>query len=774
MKRLALMLLLLTALVAPTVLFIRPSTRATAGTTFTVNSTADPGDGTCDATECTLREAIAAANANAGTDTIVFTIPGTGRHTIKPASALPTIADPLTIDGYTQPGASPNTNPPGQGTNAVLMIELDGSSAIAGVIGLTIVASDSIVRGLVINRFGGYGISIGTNGRNVVEGNFIGTDATGTADLGNTWSGVAISATSNNVIGGTTAAARNVISGNNSSGVFVSGSGATGNRVEGNLIGTDATGTSVLGNSQDGVLVVGLGVSSNVIGGTAPAARNVISGNGTGVQVFSGATGTTIQGNFIGTDVTGTADVGNTTNGVIINGTSDNLIGASSPGAGNVISGNNQNGVHFEGSSATGNHVEGNYIGTDATGAVALGNSGSGVYINGAPSNTIGGTMSASRNVISGNAQKGVTIVGGNATGNLIQGNFIGTDVTGTAALGNCSDGVTLNAAPSNRIGGETAEARNVISGNRLAGVEIVGPSAAGNLVQGNFIGTDATGSSDLGNRLFGVNINQASGNTIGGTAVGAGNVISGNDQEGVLITNAASGNFVQGNSIGTDANHAAILGNSSSGVLINASASNTVGGTASGAANTIAHNGGDGVRVEGATANTIRTDSIYSNGRKGIENINGGNAELAPPLIDTVGGSVSGHTNPKCYPCTVDVFSDSDGQGRVFHGSTSTNNDPAATWIYLGAVSGPNITATITDASGNTSEFSPPAAYFPPVGGIAELPGLAGVSSQEAAARGGGSNWSAAAHAALAGGLAAAVAAFSAGGWYARRRWLR
>ena len=142
-------------------------------TTFTVNSTADLGDGACDATECTLREAINAANANAGADTIAFNIPAatdagcdaaTGVCTIQPGSALPTITDPVVIDGYTQPGASPNTNPTGQGLNTVVKIELDGSQLITPGDGVKITAGSSTVRGLVINRFGGQGILLQTNG----------------------------------------------------------------------------------------------------------------------------------------------------------------------------------------------------------------------------------------------------------------------------------------------------------------------------------------------------------------------------------------------------------------------------------------------------------------------------------------------------------------------------------------------------------------------------------------------------------------------------------
>ena len=150
---------------------------------FTVDSTGDavdvmPGDNVCDdgAGDCTLRAAIMESNAAVSADTIAFNISGTGPHTIQPASVLPGITDPVVIDGYTQPGATANTNPVGLGLNTVLMIELDGSLAGTGtgIDGLKVYAGHSTVRGLVINHFDGNGIVIAINGDNLIEGNFIG------------------------------------------------------------------------------------------------------------------------------------------------------------------------------------------------------------------------------------------------------------------------------------------------------------------------------------------------------------------------------------------------------------------------------------------------------------------------------------------------------------------------------------------------------------------------------------------------------------------------
>jgi titin len=354
-------------------------------------------------------------------------------------------------------------------------------------------------------------------------------------------------------------------------------------------------------------------------------------------------------------------------------------------------------------------------------------------------------------------------------------GNFIGTDVTGAAPLGNNGEGVLIIGAPGNTIGGTASGARNVISGNGV-GVWIDSDGASGNQVLGNFIGTDVTGTAGLGNYGQGVWIYHASNNMIGGTAAGAGNVISGNGAQGVEINGIlATGNQILGNLIGTQSDGLSPLGNRLSGVIIaNSASSNSVGGTASGAGNAIANNTGAGVWVTGTftARNTIRGNSVHSNGSKGIANVNGGNTELAPPIIDSVGGSVSGHTNPKCYPCTVEVFSDSEDEGRIYHGSPATNDDATGTWLYPGGVTGPNVTATITDAYGNTSEFSVPVAYFPAVGGIAELPDVAQGSPNRADLPK-DSSPSASRYVPLAG-LAAALAALIAGAWYARRRWLR
>lgn len=290
--------LVLAALLAMSMM-LAASKSAHADTTFTVNSTVDPGNGVCDFS-CTLREAITAANNTPGRDTIRFNIFGSGVRTISPDTKLPAITEALTIDGYTQTGASPNTK--ARGTNAQLMVELDGSllesPAGFGQNGLSITADDVVVRGLVINRFDdGNGIVVfGDSPTGVkVEGNFIGTDASGTQDLGNS-AGVVISGSDgSNTVGGVSPDDRNLISANDDEGVLLL---SEDNKVQGNLIGTGKDGAADLGNDGDGVALES--VTGNIVGG---GEANIIAFNGSdGVEVGDSdgpATGNRILGNSI-------------------------------------------------------------------------------------------------------------------------------------------------------------------------------------------------------------------------------------------------------------------------------------------------------------------------------------------------------------------------------------------------------------------------------------------------------------------------------------------
>ncbi len=243
---------------------------------FVVNNITDehdtmPGDGICNSgTGCSLRAAIEESNALLGADTITFNIPGSGAHTITPAMPLPQILDPVTIDATTQPGFMGNP-----------LIELNGNNAGPGN-GLDIFAGGSVVRGLVINRFDGNGIGINGGGNNIIERNFIGTDISGTISLGNSQNGILITS-GQHTIGGTSASARNLISGNGSAGIRLNDSTAIGCLIQGNFIGTTVSGTSALGNTGDGIDI--FNASNNTIGGSTAGAGNTIAFNG-GFGVF--------------------------------------------------------------------------------------------------------------------------------------------------------------------------------------------------------------------------------------------------------------------------------------------------------------------------------------------------------------------------------------------------------------------------------------------------------------------------------------------------------
>jgi hypothetical protein len=324
----------------------------------------------------------------------------------------------LTIDGTTQPGFAGSP-----------LIELNGTDAGVGTNGLVISAQNSVIQGLEINAFRGDGADLVAAGvvlsgnDNVVRGNFLGTDLTGTQAVGNDV-GVLISRGEFNHVGGTTAGERNLISGNSVAGVEIrgtpGGADAIGNGMRGNYIGTDVTGTLALGNGTGVYFARG---SNNSIGGPGAGFGNLISGNLLeGVKIESGAG--TIQGNLIGTDVTGTRALGNRI-GVLLSGerARNNHIGGTTAGLGNLISGNCEDGLQVDSVVTGGTVVQGNLIGTDVTGTGALGNGGNGVVIRGGATNAIGGRTAGAGNTIAFNGGDGVLVDGG--IRNAILGNAI-------------------------------------------------------------------------------------------------------------------------------------------------------------------------------------------------------------------------------------------------------------------------------------------------------------------------------------------------------------
>lgn len=428
-----------------------------------------------------LRQAILDANTAPGTNTILFRIPGSGLVSISPSSPLPSITDPVVIDGTTQ-----------SGFNGSPKIELRGDMAGSVASGLVLEAP-STVRGLCINRFELNGIELSAPGYHHIVGNYIGTDITGTKPLPNNGAGILTRQAIDSDIGGSTAADRNLISGNRFS----------------------------------------------------------------GVEIAEGATDIRIRGNYIGTDITGLIAMGNRGAGVLISSASRVSLGGSQPGDGNLISGNLQSGVNLNINLAQNpplptdaNVIQGNRIGVGVDGITRLANGGSGVLIFGNCSKTlVGGTNALSGNTISGNQFNGVEIVG-NASDTQVLGNRIGTDDLGYSIVQNLLDGILISAggiggAPiGTHIGSTNVGGGNVISGNSYSGIEI-DARGSGTRIEGNFIGTDPRLISRMGNTFAGIFVSQEevanAANT--GPVVIERNVIAFNLEAGVDVQDRRSPN---------------------------------------------------------------------------------------------------------------------------------------------------------------------------------------------------------------------------------------
>ena len=620
-------------------------------TVLTLNEAIRVTNGTLAVATLTAQEQaqISGAPANPGMDTIHFNIPGSGVPTITDSLVIPSITDALILDGTTQPAGK-------------VALESPGAQAA-----LRITAGNSTVRGMVVNG-ACRGIQLATNGNNVIEGNFLGTSIDGTASgTGNSCDQIEVDDSVNNTIGGTTAAARNIISGGSptstASGVNFNGPNATGNLVQGNYIGPDVTGMAVLGNRGNGIEVLTPSCINNTIGGTTAGAGNVISGNGRdtiGGQsgILLQAPSQLIQGNIIGLNKDGTAALASQSAGIRVT-VSNVIIGGTTPAARNLIAGNGtagnaSHGVVLTSSNAINCLIQGNYIGTDATGTSAVPNAGHGILMIAAKNTVVGGTVAGARNLISGNLSDGISIqrvAFGDPTDNQVQGNYIGTDVTGTLAIGNQSDGVGLGEGLGGmggvnlQIGGSTAAARNVISGNRQNGIALRGFAEANpNHVEGNFVGTNAFGTGALGNGLNGVLITSGTtnGHHIGATSAGAGNVIAFNGADGIASdAGRVIGGPVLSNSIFTN-----------SGLGID--------------------RGSDGMTSNVSTRadNTPVLTTVNTNG--GTTTING---TLQENHTTSVNYTVQFFSNLSCDPSSF-------GEGQTFIGQTTvnvTNNQPVS-----------------------------------------------------------------------------------------------
>ena len=626
-------------------------------------------------------------------------------------------------------------------------IGTDASGTVAagnGGNGIIIAGAKDNVTASVVSANAGVGI-VSSGGQSEITGNFVGTNSSGTAALGNGQAGII--AAGSDRIGGL--GQPNVISANGSSGIVVLGPSG-GGTIDQNNIGVTANGTAALPNGTDSLAPYRDGITDLAPGVTIGQAGNVISGNrGNGIFVGPAGTGTKIGENVIGTDGSGSLPIGNAGNGIVLAGGNvsvGSFIHAfqglpPTQAGGNVIAANGGDGILILSSK---NSVQQNYVGLNVVGG-ALANAGNGIEIRGGDNNVIGnvnrpaaGQVGMASNVISANGAAGVSIrtdsSGAGGTGNIVEGDYIGMNRFGKMPLGNAGNGVEVFAS-NNFIGVGPYLTQNVIVGNGGSGVylgDALGIPQTGNQVLGNQIGNSEGKPGGIppapiyGNARDGVTIYRSGNNTIDS------NSIAQNGENGVSVRAAVPGS--------SDSNHNQISrnyidGNSQNGVIFFASSNNTA------ISNTISRNGYNGVAIVAgtpagtdATGNRISGNTILLNNRLGIDLGDDGVTPNHP------GGATSGPNKFQNYPVilsataitgattvqymldsppgayTIEFYSDltpdpgGHGQGGQFLASATIDvATPGQTFTAhlpvtrLGSV----VTATATDASGNTSEFA-------------------------------------------------------------------
>lgn len=493
------------------------------------------------------------------------------------------------------------------------------------------------------------------------------------------------------------------------SAIVLDGAGATDNTISAMQIGESARGVADL--NYIGVELRD-GAARNTIGGAGAADGNAISASLNAGVLLSGADTQENQviGNQIGPGMLPGAPA-NEFGVSILGDARHNLI------ARNVIGGNTY-GIYLR--NAEHNQIAGNTIGLAGDGMTPLPNTQGGIYITGGSSeNQIGGINAADRNLIGANGGPGIYIANAGSDFNQIQGNYIGLSADGLTPRGNLRQGVLIAfGAANNLIGGGTASAGNVIVYNGLGGVRL---DSDNNQVLNNLIGVAPDQSTPLGNQLNGVRIsgqgNQVSKNMIafnqlvGVLAGGSANTIHENE----IRQNALAGVCVTGAENSLLANAIAENGGST---LISSECQITSGVYITGTGtlleqNSILDNNGPGVVISQGDSNTLTANSISGNHDLGILLSEGGNTAIAPPQITSV--SASAVRGVACPGCTVELFSDSGGQGREALSSAIADASGAFTCALPPLPLRGYLTATLTDAGGNTSSFSIPAGAPPP-----------------------------------------------------------
>jgi hypothetical protein len=755
---------------------------------------------------------------------------------ISPASVLPTItANGTVIDGTTQASNY------GSDTNSLgPEVEIDGSGAGAGVAGFTITGGGSTVEGLVINRFGGDGVLITNNGGNTIIGNYIGTDPSGTADQGNGDEGVDIR-TANNTVGGTAASDRNIISGNADDGLAIESASATGNSVMGNYIGIDATGNAPIANDANGVAIKTGASDNIVGGSAAGAGNIISGNTASGLVIRDGGTtGNTVQGNLIGTDATGTLNVGNTASGIqITGGAQTNAIGGTGAGEGNTIAYSGQDGVWVDGATTTQNPILGNLIYDN--GGLGIDLAPDGVTSNDAGDGDAGPNNLQNYPVITARITNGVTTTvtgtlnsqptttfwlefywtySPDPLGYGEAESFLGTATVTTNAVGNAPFTVTLPAPLP--VGAYTTVTATDPAGNTSEFSEaFIDPPTScptvtraadegvstlrecinlANLSPGtnitfNIPNTDPGYTTSGGNSWWRIAVDdelpeiRADGTTIDGTTqtINQGNtnslgpeieitsgsvrsksglvlLSSNNVMKGLIIGGfdavngngielsglfTSSGNAIYGNYIGTDHTGIAANANNNGIYMFQDTASNIIGGTGPGEGNVIAFNVEAGIWIidNDSDNNLISGNSFFENGDIAIDLKNKGvtpndagdvddgpNEELNFPVISSiirsgtgfaVAGSVGAGNTVQFFrvgnPASPTVNPDPTGYGEGYlyiatagalvEGGGS-DGDPAAgsfrfTVPGTDLSTGDFLSSTAIDAANNTSEFS-------------------------------------------------------------------
>jgi parallel beta-helix repeat protein len=492
-------------------------------------------------------------------------------------------------------------------------------------------ATRTLVASNVVSGNGGDGIRVQGQAATstTITGNLVGLTASGDEAAGNAAVGIRISDVPGIVVGGGSAAERNVVSGNGSHGILITSDltdGAADASVASNYVGTNLSGATAIANAGDGVRVEGTGASAAIVVG------NLVSGNdGVGIRVTGGASGSRIAGNVVGLDASSSVALGNVGDGVRIEGGAGHFVGGEAADR-NIVSGNGASGIVVAETAST--LIASNIAGTNDTGARDLGNGGDGIAVVGATETIVSGNMA------SGNSGSGVSVSnsdsGAVADATTIVGNVLGADVTGLTALPNQQHGVVIRQASGTTLGGSFAGDRNLISGNVGNGILVDG--AAATEITGNYVGVTANGYSALGNGAGGMLVSGASDTVIAGGNVvafngsgatghgiaisasqgtivgdqdlgtGNGNVIYRNRGDGVRIENGSTGTVVVGNSIGSTVTGGVGLGNEGAGVGIVGANGSTIGGlrsSASNLGNLIVGNGGGGVAIADALPDT-------------------------------------------------------------------------------------------------------------------------------------------------------------------------